>query len=124
MLWFLQTHLMKEVEAVEDGTWRRTVAMGRYRGWVSVAHLPQKNALQVTLSTSLTPVLPLLLRRLRDLFDLDAQPQRIGACLSQDPLLAPSLIAHPGLRVPGAFDAFELGVRAIIGQQVKRRLPT
>ncbi|MGC0920552.1 hypothetical protein WKH72_22885, partial [Pantoea agglomerans] len=36
-----------------------------------------------------------------------------------DPLLAPSLISHPGLRVPGAFDAFELGVRALIGQQVR-----
>ena len=124
MIWFLQTHLMKEVEAVEDGCWRRTVVLGRCRGWVSVSHLPQKNALQVTLSTSLTPVLPLLLRRLRDLFDLDAQPQRIAACLAQDPLLAPSLISHPGLRVPGAFDAFELGVRAIIGQQVTVKAAT
>ncbi|MEZ3497930.1 AlkA N-terminal domain-containing protein [Pantoea sp. KPR_PJ] len=124
MLAFLETHLMKEVEAVQDGCWRRTVALGRCRGWISVSHLPQKNALQLTFSTSLTPVLPVLLRRLRDLFDLDAQPQLIAARLGQDALLAPSLAKNPGLRVPGAFDAFELGVRAIIGQQVTVKAAT
>ena len=124
MLAFLQTHLMKEVEAVQDGAYRRTVALGRCRGWVSVSHLPQKCALQLTFSISLTPVLPLLLRRLRDLFDLNAQPQLIADRLAQDPLLAPSLARNPGLRVPGAFDAFELGVRAIIGQQVTVKAAT
>lgn len=124
MLDFLQTHVMKEVESVQDGVYRRTVALGSCRGWVSVAHLPQKCALQVTFSTSLTPVLPLLLRRLRDLFDLNAQPLRIAERLQQDALLAPSLALNPGLRVPGAFDAFELGVRAIIGQQVSVKAAT
>ena len=35
-----------------------------------------------------------------------------------DPLLAPLVMARPGLRVPGTIDGFELTVRAIIGQQV------
>ncbi len=34
------------------------------------------------------------------------------------PLLAPLVAAHPGLRVPGAWDPFELAIRAIVGQQV------
>jgi AraC family transcriptional regulator of adaptative response / DNA-3-methyladenine glycosylase II len=38
--------------------------------------------------------------------------------LGVDPLLAPRLAAHPGLRVPGAWDPFELAVRAILGQQI------
>jgi 3-methyladenine DNA glycosylase/8-oxoguanine DNA glycosylase len=52
------------------------------------------------------------------MFDLGADPAVIGAVLSQDPLLAALVAARPGLRVPGAWDAFELGVRAIAGQQI------
>ncbi len=56
--------------------------------------------------------------RCRRLFDLDADPQAIGAALAADETLAPLAAARPGLRVPGAYDGFELAVRAVIGQQV------
>jgi 3-methyladenine DNA glycosylase/8-oxoguanine DNA glycosylase len=56
--------------------------------------------------------------RVRRLFDLDADPARIHATLQHDPMLAPLLRKRPGVRVPGAWDAFELVVRAIVGQQV------
>jgi AraC family transcriptional regulator of adaptative response / DNA-3-methyladenine glycosylase II len=59
-----------------------------------------------------------MVTRVRRLFDLDADPLRIDAHLAEDPRLAPSVRARPGLRVPGAWDTFELGVRAILGQQV------
>lgn len=121
---FLQQRVMKEVEWVAEGIYHRTVALGGCQGWVRVSHYPEKQALKVQFTTSLTPVLPALLRRLRDLFDLDAQPQRIADQLAQDPLLAPSLVRYPGLRVPGAFDGFELGVRAILGQQVTVKAAT
>jgi AraC family transcriptional regulator of adaptative response / DNA-3-methyladenine glycosylase II len=42
----------------------------------------------------------------------------IGAHLSRDAALAPYVAARPGLRVPGAWDGFELAVRAILGQQI------
>ncbi len=42
----------------------------------------------------------------------------IGAHLSQDARLAPLVARRPGLRAPGAWDGFELAVRAILGQQV------
>ena len=48
----------------------------------------------------------------------DAEPLRIAAHLGADKLLAPLVAARAGLRVPGAFDAFELMVRAVLGQQV------
>jgi AraC family transcriptional regulator of adaptative response / DNA-3-methyladenine glycosylase II len=54
----------------------------------------------------------------RRVFDLAADPDTIGAHLAQDPLLAPQVAARPGLRVPGAWDGFELAVRAIFGQQI------
>ncbi|ORM73199.1 adenosine deaminase [Pantoea wallisii] len=124
MLTFLQQRVMKEVEWVDDDAYHRTVRLGDCRGWVRVSHLPEKQALKVQFSTTLTPVLPALLRRLRDLFDLDAQPQRISEQLSRDPLLAESLAQYPGLRVPGAFDGFELALRAILGQQVTVKAAT
>jgi AraC family transcriptional regulator of adaptative response / DNA-3-methyladenine glycosylase II len=54
----------------------------------------------------------------RALFDLDAHPAAIAERLAADRRLAPSLKAHPGLRVPGAFDGWELALRAILGQQI------
>jgi AraC family transcriptional regulator, regulatory protein of adaptative response / DNA-3-methyladenine glycosylase II len=56
--------------------------------------------------------------RCRRLFDVDADPGAIAAVLCGDPLLAPLVSAHPGLRVPGCVDAHEIAVRAVLGQQV------
>jgi AraC family transcriptional regulator of adaptative response / DNA-3-methyladenine glycosylase II len=63
-------------------------------------------------------ILPAIIARVRRVFDLAADPVAIGAHLSQDPILAPQVAARPGLRVPGAWDGFELAVRAILGQQI------
>jgi AraC family transcriptional regulator of adaptative response / DNA-3-methyladenine glycosylase II len=63
-------------------------------------------------------VLTSLLARVRSQFDLDANPAVIEAHLGQDSLLARQICLAPGMRVPGAFDAFELAVRAVLGQQV------
>ena len=61
---------------------------------------------------------PDIVRRTRRLFDAAADPTLINETLAADPLLAPLVAARPGLRVPGAWDAFEIGVRAILGQQI------
>lgn len=76
------------------------------------------------LTHSLTPALPALLGRLRNVFDLSARPDIIAAKLTQDPLLADMVTRNPGLRVPGAFDGFELAVRAILGQQIAVKAAT
>jgi AraC family transcriptional regulator of adaptative response / DNA-3-methyladenine glycosylase II len=52
------------------------------------------------------------------LLDLDADPLAIGEVLSTEPFMAALVAARPGLRVPGAYDGFELAVRAVLGQQV------
>ena len=56
--------------------------------------------------------------RARSLLDLDADPGLIGSALRGDPLLAGLVARRPGVRVPGAFDGFEVAVRAVLGQQV------
>ena len=62
--------------------------------------------------------LPQIIARLRRVFDLAADPDAIALQLVKDPTLAPLVAARPGLRVPGAWDGFELAVRAVLGQQI------
>lgn len=124
ILEFLAGRMVKEVEHVTADSYSRTVRLGKHTGWFKVTHAPEKNALLVEFTHTLAPVLPALLGRLRNLFDLAARPDLIAAHLMQDELLKPSLIKHPGLRVPGAFDSFELAVRAILGQQVTVKAAT
>ena len=59
--------------------------------------------------------------RVRGLFDLDADPREIASVLAQDRTLCRHLGRRPGVRVPGAWDGFELAVRGILGQQVSVR---
>lgn len=124
MLTFLGARAMRGVECIDGDTYLRTVRLGAHSGWIRVAHVPARRALVVELVHSLTPVLPALLGRLRHLFDLSARPDVIAAHLSRDALLADSLERLPGLRVPGAFDGFELAVRAILGQQITVKAAT
>ena len=124
LLRFLGLRTLKGVECVTDGAYLRTVQLGGHRGWIAVRHAPERRALSVELTHALTPVLPALLGRLRHLFDLSARPDLIAAHLARDPLLAGAVTRNPGLRVPGAFDGFELAVRAILGQQVSVKAAT
>lgn len=124
MLDFLRQRAMLHVEYIDGASYGRTVSLGKYRGWIRVTQHAKKPALQVEFTHSLLAVLPMLLRRLRNLFDLDAQPEHIDAALRQDSLLADSVANFPGLRVPGAFDGFEMAVRAILGQQITVKAAT
>lgn len=117
-LGFLAGRCTAGVEQVEGGAYRRTVHLGARTGWLSVTADPVRPALRVEVSPSLTGALMPLVARLRGLFDLDARPDAVAARLGKDPLLAPSLLRHPGLRVSGAFDGFEAAARVVIGQQV------
>jgi len=102
----------------DRGAYARTVSLGARRGWVTVSLSERGDMLEVRTPAAFADALWTLLARLRALFDLDANPASIDAHLGADPLLAESVRAHPGLRVPGAWDAFELAVRAVLGQQV------
>jgi AraC family transcriptional regulator of adaptative response / DNA-3-methyladenine glycosylase II len=118
LLAFLGARSTRGVERVDGDRYLRTVSLGGRMGWVSVGHDARNRALRVELSSNLALVLPALLGRLRHLFDLAARPDVIAARLGVDERLARLVELNPGLRVPGAFDGFELAVRAILGQQV------
>jgi AraC family transcriptional regulator of adaptative response / DNA-3-methyladenine glycosylase II len=124
LLDFLRARQTKGVEHVTEDAYLRTVSLGACQGWIEVRNDPSRRCLLVTLSHALTPVLPALLGRLRNLFDLAARPDVIGTALQRHDALCKSVAARPGLRVPGAFDGFELAVRAILGQQVSVKAAT
>ncbi len=116
MLAFLARRAIANVEAVDGRRYRRTIRLERggkvHTGWIEVARSPRKSALRVTASASLSGAVPALLAHVKPLFDLACRPDEIAAVLG--PLAQP----HPGLRLPGAMDGFEIAVRAILGQQV------
>jgi len=118
MLDFLEARTLAGVETVRDGAYLRTVRLGAYVGWVRVTDRAERRTLAVQLPHALVPALPALLGRLRALFDLSARPDVIAERLGRDRTLARAMKKHAGIRVPGAFDGFELAVRAILGQQI------
>ncbi|MDQ6700252.1 MAG: DNA-3-methyladenine glycosylase [Acidobacteriota bacterium] len=118
LLAFLAPRTIQGVECIENGTYLRTISIGGRHGWVSVARPPGEDALIATVPSYFSSLLRPILSRLRGLFDLDADPATISAHFVADSLLGELVIRTPGLRVPGAWDGFELAVRAILGQQV------
>jgi AraC family transcriptional regulator of adaptative response / DNA-3-methyladenine glycosylase II len=124
ILGFLAARALEGVEQVTGDSYSRTVQLGRATGWIRVTPSPRKHALLVEFTHGLAPALPALLGRIRSLFDLDARPDLISRHLSKDPRLKAAVNANRGLRVPGAFDGFELGLRAILGQQVTVKAAT
>jgi AraC family transcriptional regulator of adaptative response / DNA-3-methyladenine glycosylase II len=124
VLAFLSARALTGVEQVAGDAYLRTVGLGDARGWIRVTHAAKQRALLLEFTHTLMPVLPVLLARVRGLFDLDARPDVIVKRLAKDPRLAATVRANPGLRVPGAFNGFELGLRAILGQQVTVKAAT
>lgn len=116
LLGFFARRAIPHVEAVEDGAYLRTVHIRRhdreYSGYLQVRHEAARKTLSVRLSGGLLPVCAVVLERVKQLFDLHADPAAIDAVLGA--------LAKPrrGLRVPGSFDGFEIAVRAVLGQQI------
>jgi AraC family transcriptional regulator of adaptative response / DNA-3-methyladenine glycosylase II len=124
LLRFLSARSVKGVESVHEDAYLRTVRIGDHVGWIRVCDVPDEQALAVEIATALVPVLEQLRARLAHLFDLRARPDIIAAHFARDPILGHAVEQRPGLRVPGAFDGFELAVRAILGQQITVKAAT
>lgn len=123
LLGFLAARATPGVERVENGTWLRAVCVDGLTGIVRVFQPERGSAaanhdvLVLEANAALAPALMELCARVKHLFDLVAEPNAIEAHLVRGGFGSISRPAR-GLRVPGAFDAFELAVRAILGQQV------
>ncbi|MBP1183612.1 DNA-3-methyladenine glycosylase [Methylobacterium sp. PvR107] len=114
---FLAKRAIPGVETMDPAAaYARTIRVAGRHGRVTVA--PGEDSLHVALHGVASAHAEAVVGRLRRLFDCDADPGAIAACLAGDPVLAPLVAARPGLRLPGAWDPFETGCRAILGQQV------
>ncbi|HVR53005.1 MAG TPA: AlkA N-terminal domain-containing protein [Pseudorhodoferax sp.] len=93
-------------------TWQLQAGGRSHTGWLQLRFAPERHQVLLQVSDSLRGVLPQLIRRVRVLLDLDADPQAIHA------VLGARFPDGAGLRVPGCMDGFELAVRAVLGQQI------
>jgi AraC family transcriptional regulator of adaptative response / DNA-3-methyladenine glycosylase II len=116
LLEFVAPRAIPGVEAVDRGCYRRTIALGEHAGYLE-ARLG-RDAVDLSIHFPDPRGLVSIVERVRRLFDLGADPAQIRAHLGHDPALKRRVARRPGLRVPGAWDGFELAVRAILGQQV------
>ncbi len=112
MLGFLAARAVSGVETVADSYYARSLAVGEYRGVVTAVPDIARHTLHINLSVGLEPVAAECLAKMSRLLDLQCNPQIVNGALGK--LGA----ARPGLRLPGSVDAFEQGVRAILGQLV------
>ncbi|HZV86959.1 MAG TPA: AlkA N-terminal domain-containing protein [Candidatus Binatus sp.] len=117
-LGFLAPRAIPGVELVEGECYRRTILLNGQEGYFEASLDKSGLALSVRIQFGDSRTLFVIIERIRRMFDLSADWQTIAARLRKDPALARRIEASPGLRVPGCWDGFELGVRAILGQQV------
>lgn len=115
---FLAPRAIPGVEQVTPDSYRRSVLVDGAPHYIEVTFEPEPPRLVFCVRPPLTRGLIEVVERIKALFDADADPLPIDDHLRRDAGLARLVRARPGLRVPGAWDGFELGVRAILGQQI------
>ena len=115
---FFTVRALPGVERVDGDVYARTVRVNGAVGWIEVRPVPKADALRLSVHGLGPEALFGIVHRVRQMFDLAADPADVRQVLKKDTLLAPLLRRRPGLRVPGAWDPFELAVRAVLGQQV------
>jgi AraC family transcriptional regulator of adaptative response / DNA-3-methyladenine glycosylase II len=118
MLEYWRRRATPGVELVTGGVFARTARFGAVAGVVRVREAADAAALLVEIPPALAGHSARILRKVRECFDLEARPDLIDAHLGSDPALAPLVRARPGLRVPGAWDRFEMAVRTVLGQRI------
>lgn len=114
LLRFIALRAIPGVESVDGLTIRRSVCAGSIApaaGWIEARFVSDRQRVQVRYAAALTPASSRIVALARRWLDLDAVPDAIEAALAGVP-------GRPGIRLPGSLDAFELAVRAVLGQQV------
>ncbi len=115
---FQASRALPGLETVTPRDFRRRFLIDGVAGELHIEHARGGPALSVTVTAADAGVRRTVLARARRMLDVDRDPVAIGAVLRRDPHLRPLVRRFPGQRLPGAFDPFELAVRAVLGQQV------
>ena len=118
LLEFLAPRPTPGVESVSSGHYRRTIAIENHIGWIDASLSHDAHSVSLRIHFAEPRWLFFIVERVRQMFDLAADPQVIGSHLRLQPHLRDRVETCPGLRVPGCWDPFELAIRAVLGQQV------
>lgn len=118
ILAFLQRRAIPGLERIDANGYTRVIGPADASTLIQVSAAPRHPELLLRIGATDPRQIPDIVRRVRRMFDLDADLQAVHATLLQEPLLATAIAHRPGLRVPGGWDGFEVAVRAILGQQV------
>lgn len=118
MIGYLAGRATPGVEAISEDCYERSWKVGEEIGTLRLGPGRRPDTISLEVRSSSSKPLLALVERSRRLLDLAADPQAVHQHLAQDALLRQRLERRPGLRLPGAWDPFELAVRAILGQQV------
>ena len=118
MLAFLAKRAIPGIERVNAASYERVVGARDASTWIRVTADRAKPELHLEISNTDPRSIPDIVRRVRRMFDLDADLAAVHSILRDEPLLAKAIKRRPGLRVPCGWDGFEIAVRAVLGQQV------
>jgi len=116
LLAFFKMRAVPGVERVAQSAYARTLRILRedvvVSGWLDVCFDVQTQHLCARVAAGLLPARELIVSGVRRQFDVDCDPIAVAR------VLGPFADRYPGLRLPGAMDAFEQALRAILGQQI------
>ena len=118
LLAFLGGRAIRGVEVVSDGRYARLVEIDGSPGTIELIPHLEADHVELCMRFPRYDALIDVVERARRIFDLSADPDAITTRLGDDPVLGPAVARRPGMRVPGAWDPFEVAVRAILGQQI------
>ncbi|MFZ5638237.1 MAG: AlkA N-terminal domain-containing protein [Pseudomonadota bacterium] len=116
MLAFVAKRAIPGIERVGEDVYERAIGPGR--AWLRVGAVADRPELQLDIADADPRSIPDIVRRVRRMFDLDADLRAVHAVFAEDPVLRRAIALQPGLRVPCGWDGFELAVRAVLGQQI------
>ena len=126
MTQFLAARATPGVEVVDNAGYHRTICVRGFTGSISIAPMTGGDALALALDIEFPDrgLMPGIVERVAAMFDVDTDPSLVTHALAEDRMLKRACAAHAGIRLPGAWDPFELAVRAILGQQISVRAAT
>ncbi len=118
LLGFFAKRAIPGVEHVDEKSYRRIFTLGGEVGEFTVAPAARGHALDLHIDGADATHIPDIVARVRRMFDLDADIAAINAHLGRRRHLKACVARHPGQRLPGGWDGFEIAIRAVLGQQV------
>jgi AraC family transcriptional regulator of adaptative response / DNA-3-methyladenine glycosylase II len=113
---FLALRAIQGVESITENSYSRTFVIGADKGWFRVSVVKDKHYLQVEISLANIEKLTTVLSNIERIFDLNADSKTMQTQLLRCGVPEDKMV--PGLRIPGVWDTFEAGCRAILGQQI------